>query len=56
MTGFGKIRQNAANNIFQYLRVNEALWVDLKKKKFMAEMDRYQLALAYDAVVSSGEL
>ncbi len=26
------------------------------KKFFMAEMDRHQLALAYDAVVSSGEL
>ncbi len=25
-------------------------------KIFMAEMDRHQLALAYDAVVSSGEL
>ncbi len=26
------------------------------KKIFMAEMDRHQLALAYDAVVSSGML
>ncbi len=29
----------------------KALWVDLWQK-----MDRHQLALAYDAVVSSGEL
>ncbi len=27
-----------------------------KKKNFMAEMDRHQLALAYDAVVNSGVL
>ncbi len=26
------------------------------QKKIMAEMDRHQLALAYDALVSSGEL
>ncbi len=35
----------------------KALWVDFFfEKKFMAEMDRHQLALAYDAVVSSGVL
>ncbi len=27
-----------------------------KKNFFMAEMDRHQLALAYDAVVSSGAM
>ncbi len=34
----------------------KALWVDFFSKKIMAEMDRHQLALAYDAVVSSGVL
>ncbi len=34
----------------------KALWVDFFQKKIMAEMDRHQLALAYDAVVSSGVL
>ncbi len=34
----------------------KALWVDFFRKIFMAEMDRHQLALAYDAVVSSGML
>ncbi len=55
MTGFGKIRLNVANNFFQYHRV-KALWVDFFRNFFMAEMDRHQLALAYDAVVSSGVL
>ncbi len=36
---------------------HKALWVDFFFEKiFMAEMDRHQLALAYDAVVSSGVL
>ncbi len=34
----------------------KALWVDFFRKIFMAEMDRHQLALAYDPVVSSGVL
>ncbi len=34
----------------------KALWVDFFRKIFMAEMDRRQLALAYDAVVISGVL
>ncbi len=55
MTGFGKIRLNTANNFFP-VSPGKALWVDFKKKTFMTEMDRHQLALAYDAVVSSGEL
>ncbi len=38
------------------LRVHPSLWVDFFEKKFMAEKDRHQLALAYDAVVSSGVL
>ncbi len=56
MTGFGKIGLNAANNFVQYPWVAKALWVDFFEKFFMAEMDRHQLALAYDAVVSSGVL
>ncbi len=40
---------------FQYHRVMPygSIFLD---KIFMAEMDRHQLALAYDAVVSSGVL
>ncbi len=55
MTGFGKIGLNAANNFFQYHWVKPygAIFFE---KKIMAEMDRHQLALAYDAVVSSGVL
>ncbi len=55
MTGFGKIRLNAANNFFQYPRVKPYGSIFFEKF-FMAEMDRHQLALAYDAVVSSGVL
>ena len=55
VTGFGKIRLNAANNFFQYLRVKPYGSIFFQKN-FMAEMDRHQLALAYDAVVSSGVL
>ncbi len=54
VTGFGKIG-NAANNFFQYPRVKPYGSIFFKKI-FMAEMDRHQLALAYDAVVSSGVL
>ncbi len=53
MTGFGKIGLNAANNFFQYPRVKPYGSI-FSKFFFMAEMDRHQLALAYDAVVSSG--
>ncbi len=53
VTGFGKIRLNAANNFFQYHRVKPYGSIFFEKI-FMAEMDRHQLALAYDAVVSSG--
>ncbi len=52
VTGFGKIGLNAANNFFQYPRVKPYGSIFFKKF-FMAEMDRHQLALAYDAVVSS---
>ncbi len=55
MTGFGKIDLNAANNFFHYPRVKPYGSIFFKKK-IMAEMDRHQLALAYDAVVSSGVL
>ncbi len=52
--GFGKIRLNAAN-FFQYHRVQPYGSIFFEKI-FMAEMDRHQLALAYDEVVSSGVL
>ncbi len=55
VTGFGKIRLNAANNFFQYHGVKPYGSIFFEKF-FMAEMDRQQLALAYDAVVSSGML
>ncbi len=55
VTGFGKIGLNAANNFFQYPRVK--LYGSIFFEKiFMADIDRHQLALAYDAVVSSGVL
>ncbi len=49
VTGFGKICLNAANNFFQYPQVKPygSLFFE---KIFMAEMDRHQLALAYDEV------
>ncbi len=50
VTGFGKIGLNAANNFFQYPRVKPYGSIFFEKI-FMAEMDRHQLALAYDAVV-----
>ncbi len=49
VTGFGKIDLNAANYFFQYPRVKPYGSIFFKKK-IMAEMDRHQLALAYDAV------
>ncbi len=55
VTGFGKIGLNAANNFFQYPRIKPYGSIFFEKI-FMAEMDRHQLALAYDAVVSSGVL
>ena len=55
MTGFGKIGLKAANNFFQYPGVKPYGSIFFEKN-FMAEMDRHQLALAYDAVVSSGML
>ncbi len=55
VTGFGKIRLNAANNFFQYPPVKPYGSIFFEKN-FMAEMNRHQLALAYDAVVSSGVL
>ncbi len=54
VTGFGKIGLNAANNFFQYPQVKPGSI--FFEKFFMAEMDRHQVALAYDAVVSSGML
>ncbi len=50
VTGFGKIRLNAANNCFQYHRVKPYGSIFFEKI-LMAEIDRHQLALAYDAVV-----
>ncbi len=50
VTGFGKIGLNAANNFFQYLRVKPYGSIFFENF-FIAEMDRHQLALAYDAVV-----
>ncbi len=55
VTGFGKIGLYAANNFFQYPRVKPYGSIFFEKI-FMAEMDRHQLALAYDPVVSSGVL
>ncbi len=55
VTGFGKIGLNAANNFFQYPGVKPYGSIFFEKI-FMAEMDRHQLALAYDPVVSSGVL
>ncbi len=49
VTGFGKIGLNAANNFFQYPWV-KPYGLIFFEKKFMAEMDRHQLALAYDAL------
>ncbi len=54
MTSFGEIGLNAANNFFQYPRVKP--YGSIFFEIFTAEMDRHQLALAYDAVVSSGVL
>ncbi len=45
VTGFGKIRLNAANNFFQYPPVKPYGSIFFEKF-FMAEMDRHQLALA----------
>ncbi len=55
VTGFGKIGLNAENNFFQYPRVKPYGSIFFEKF-FMAEMDRHQLALAYDAVEISGVL
>ncbi len=55
VTGFGKIGLNAANNFFQYPRAKPYGSI-VFEKNFMAQMDRHQLSLAYDAVVSSGVL
>ncbi len=55
VTGFGKVGLNAANNFFQYPRVKPYRSIFFENF-FMAEMDRHQLALAYDAVVSAGVL
>ncbi len=55
VTSFGKIGLNAANNFFQYPQVKPYGSIFFEKF-FMAEMDRHQLALAYDAVVISGVL
>ncbi len=50
VTGFGKIGLNAANNFFQYprLKLYGSIFFEIF---FMAEMDRHQLTLAYDAIV-----
>ena len=48
VTGFGKIGLNAANNFFQYPRVKPYVLIFFETF-FMAEMDRHQLALTYDA-------
>ncbi len=49
VTGFGKIGLNAANKFFQYPRVKPYGSIFFEKN-FMAEMDRHQLALAYDVL------
>ncbi len=49
MTGFGKIGLNTANNFFQYPRVKPYGSIFFETN-FMVEMDRHQLALAYDAL------
>ncbi len=41
---------------FFSVSLGKASWVNFFRKNFMAEMDRHQLALAYDAVVRSGVL
>ncbi len=53
-----RIWENPPKRGKQFFSVSpgNALWVDFFRKIFMAEMDRHQLALAYDAVVSSGVL
>ncbi len=53
MTGFGIIGLNEANNFFQYPCMVSLMGRFFLEYFFMAEMDRHQLALAYDAVVSS---
>ena len=53
---FWEIRPKRGKQFFSVSR-GKAFWVDFFfEKKIMAEMDRHQLALAYDAVVSSGVL
>ncbi len=49
-TYVGKIGLNAANNFILYPRVKPYGSIFFEKI-FMAEMDRHQLVLAYDAVV-----
>ncbi len=53
-----RIWENPPKRGKQFFSVSpcKALWVDFFRKNCMAEMDRHQLALAYDAVVSSGVL
>ncbi len=49
VTDFGEIGLNAANNFFQYPWVKPYGSIFFENF-FMAEMDRHQLALAYDAL------
>ncbi len=53
-----RIWENPPKRGKQFFSVSpgKALWVDFFRNIFMAEMDRHQLALAYDAAVSSGVL
>ncbi len=52
---FWENRPKRGKQFFQYPRVKPYGSIFFKKN-FMAEMDRHRLALAYDAVVSSGVL
>ncbi len=56
LTVFGAENPPKRGKHFFSVSPGKALWVDFFQKKIIAEMDRHQLALAYDAVVSSGEL
>ncbi len=52
---FWENRPKRGKHFFSISR-RKALWVNFFQIFFMAEMDRHQLALAYSAVISSGEI
>ncbi len=55
---FDRFWENRPKRGKQFFSVSpgKALWVVFFRNFFMVEMDRHQLGLAYDAVVSSGVL